>query len=190
MNAQVAHKETPKRRGRPPSKVVPAKRARRTSAEMHKDDYVFAVQEFEALGQEMAVAATQQISAATTYWDRCRSLYVQAQDHGRAQEAIVALFAPGEAVRGKKAPWYRTYKSILTQCEQRGLHLSNETGMSAAQQLIKEAKQSEVESDPTAKKLKDEQMIGMFQRLAQGCLNRGIKLARLVKVLEETATAA
>lgn len=190
MNAQVVN-ETPRRRGRPPSKVVaPPKRAnRKGSAAQHKDDYVFEVKEFESLGQEMAVAATQQTVAASTYWDKCRSLFVQAQDHGRAADAIVALFAPGEAVKGKKAPWYRTYKSILTQCEQRGLHITNEHGVTAAQALIKESKANEIEADPAAKKLKDAQMIDMFRRLAQGCLNRGIKLATLNNVMRELAAA-
>lgn len=140
-----------------------------------------------ALGQEMATSAVQQVAAAGSYWDRCRTLYVEAQNHGKAQEALDCLFGPGEKVKGKKAPWFRTYKSILSNALLHGVTLTDDMGMSAAQQAVKAAKDEATDSDAEASAAKDEQLVGMFTKLAQGCLNRGIaksKLATILKGLE------
>lgn len=138
-----------------------------------------------ALGQEMATAATQQVRSSGTYWERCREVFMEAQTHNKAQEAVQELFAAGDKVEGRKAPWYRTYKSLLTACATRNIIVTVDMGMSQVQKLIKEHKQAEIESDPEAKSAKDEQMIEMFRRLAQGCLNRGIEKKVLAAVLKD-----
>lgn len=136
------------------------------------------------LGQEMAQAAAQQTQAAGTYWDRCRTHYVAAQDHGKAQEALDALFGPGEKVKGKKAPWYRTYKSLLSTANEIGVTVTNDMGMSALQKAIKLAKEEASENDPETAAAKDAQLLDMFTKMAQGCLNRGISKAKLAAILK------
>lgn len=169
--------ETTRRRGRPPKKAPEAHAPR---SRWHLD-----VDQLHALGQEMATAATQQVRSSGTYWERCRDQFIEAQTHGVAQQALEALFGAGDAVEGKKAPWYRTYKSLLTTSAQRGIILTADMGMSTVQKLIKEHKAAEIENDPHAKEVKDQQMLEMFRRLAQGCLNRGISKSDLAAVLKE-----
>lgn len=190
MNAQTQTETTKARRngsrGRGTSTVTAAKRAS-TRGKGHAVDknWHLPVNELEALGQEMANAAVQQVQAGTNYWDRCRTQYIEAQNHGRAQEALVAIFKPGESVKGKKAPWYRTYKSILTAAAERGIEVTNDMGMSALQKLIKENKEQEIETDPEKAEAKRAQMLGMFVRLATGCLNMGISKRELAEALKE-----
>lgn len=165
---------TETKRGRGKAKEAPA-----------KDNWALPAQQMEALGVEMAQAAVQQVQAGVTYWDRVRTLFVDAQAHKRPNEAIVALFSAGDKVKGKKAPWYRTYKSLLTSAADLKITVTNDMGMSALQKLIKEAKQERAENDPEQKEAKDAQMLEMFVRLAQGCLNRGISKATLAARLKE-----
>lgn len=155
----------------------------RSATQTHKDEWVFNEQEAMSLGQEMAERASSQVKDAGNYWSRCRDIYIAAQDHGRAEQALAALFTPGDNIQGRKAPWYRTYKSILTSALSLKIRVEGEFGVTALQRLIKEAKDAAVESDPKAKQLKDEQMIVMFTRLAQGCINRGIEKQTLVNAL-------
>lgn len=150
-----------------------------------QDNWTLPAQQMEALGVEMAQAAVQQVQAGVTYWDRVRTLFVDAQQHKRPNEAIVALFSAGDKVKGKKAPWYRTYKSLLSSAASLKIQVTNDMGMSALQKLIKEAKAEKAENDPEQKEAKDAQMIEMFVRLAQGCLNRGISKATLAARLKE-----
>lgn len=161
--------------------------ARRTknNPEAAQVAYVFDASRFGTLGQEMAQAAAQQTQAAGTYWDRARTLYVEAQDNGCAQAAIDALFGPGEKVKGKKAPWFRTYKSILSSSLKHGIVITNAMGMTAVQKLIKGAKESAAENDETAAAAKDQQLLDMFTKMAQGCLNRGITKATLAKIIKD-----
>lgn len=140
---------------------------------------------FSATGQEMAVAAAQANVQSGTFWDRCRTLFVEAQEHGKAQEAVSVLFSAGDKVKGKKAPWYRTYKSLLNSCLTLNVKLDNSHGMSAVQKLIKIAKETKLENDPEAQAAKAEDLKGMFKRMAQGCLNAGVKKSELVAILKE-----
>lgn len=137
-----------------------------------------------ALGQEMAIAAKQQVQSAGTFWDRCRTLYVEAQEHGKAQEALDALFGPGEKVKGKKAPWFRTYKSILTNALTNGVTITNEMGMSAAQKSVKAAKDEATDNDEESSQAKTNSLLDMFTKLAQGCLNRGVPKSQLATILK------
>jgi hypothetical protein len=100
------------------------------------------------------------------------------------------MFSPGESVKGRKAPWYRTYKSLLTAAADRGITVGHDTGVSALQKLIKESKDADVESDPEKHEAKEAQLIGMFQRLATGCLNFGIPMKRLAAALKEVESNA
>lgn len=158
-NAKAA---TP-RRGRPPKK---------------KDDWSLDVGRYEALGEEMANAAVSSVKEAGTLWDRARTFFVEAQAHGQGEAAVVALFHPGDNIKGRKAPWYRTYKSLLSSAVKLSINVTNEMGMSALQKEIKAAKDEA--QDPEAKKA---QLIGMFLRLAKGCLEKGITKAQLAKEL-------
>ena len=165
-------------------------RGRRTaSSTRERDDWLFDRQQYEGLGLEMAQAATKQVENAGTYWEKCRSLFVEAQQHNRAHDAVLALFHAGDEVRGRKAPWYRTYKSILTQCADRKIKIDNETGMTQVQKLIKEAKEKEIENDPEAKVAKDEQLLAMLERMVVGCLNRGIDKKRIAEIVKAAQPA-
>lgn len=147
--------------------------------------YEFNAQVFGALGREMAEAAAQQTSAAGNYWDRSRTLYVEAQNNGKAQEALDAMFGPGDKVKGKKAPWYRAYKSQLTSCLKLGITVDNSMGMTAVAKLIKGAKEAAADDSAEASAAKDAQLLDMFKKMAQGCLNRGIDKKQLATILKE-----
>lgn len=136
-------------------------------------------------GQEMAQAATQQVSNAGSYWDRCRTYFTEAQRNGQAEAAITAIFKPGENVKGKKAPWYRTYKSILSSAVTLKLTVTDDMGMSALQKAIKAAKDEAAENDPKLKAEKDNNALEMFKRMCIGCLNRGIPKAKLAAILKD-----
>lgn len=140
---------------------------------------------YTGLGAEMAQAAASQTVAVGTLWNRCRTLFVEAQAVNKGQEAVDLLFAPGERVKGKKAPWYRTYKSLLTNAVKLNVTVTNDMGMTSLQKAIKVAKEANEENDPDAAKAKDEQMIGMFQRMVNGCLARGISKARLATIVKD-----
>lgn len=160
-------------------------RGRAVKEPVHRERWHLDTDRLAALGHEMATAATQQVRSSGTYWERCRDSFIEAQTHHKEQEALAALFSAGDKVAGKKAPWYRTYKSLLTACAQRDIVVTTEMGMTQVQKLIKEHKAAEIEQDPEAKQAKDEQMVEMFRRLAQGCLNRGIDKKQLAQVLKE-----
>lgn len=147
--------------------------------------WAFDAARYGSLGQEMGQAAVQQVSAAGTYWDRCRTLYVEAQNHGVAQEALDALFGPGDKVKGKKAPWYRTYKSLLNSALTLKLTVTDAMGMSALQKAIKGAKEDAADENDEAREAKAAQLLEMFKKIAQGCLNKGITKAELAKALKE-----
>lgn len=145
-----------------------------------RDDWALDSARYAKLGHEMAEAAVNNVKDAATLWDQARSYYVEAQQHGQAEAAVVALFSAGDEVKGRKAPWYRTYKSILGSAAKLSIAVTNEMGMSALQKEIKAAKDDQ--QDPEAKKA---QLIGMFIRLAKGCLNAGVEKRALVKALTE-----
>lgn len=155
-----------------------------------KDDFMLDHEKYLKFGQEMATAATQQTSTAETYWNTCRSLFIEAQQHKRTGEALVDLFSPGDNIKGRKAPWYRTYKSLLTACHDRKIKVTEEDGVTAIQAKIKEAKQAEIDNDPEKAEEKNQQMVEMFRRQAQGCLNRGIPKTQLAAILKELQPAA
>lgn len=134
----------------------------------------------ESLGREMAEAAVKSVKDAGTLWDRARTGFVEAQEHGRGAEAVEALFHAGDETKGRKAPWYRTYKSILTSAVKLNIAVSNEMGVTALQTKIKAAKAEQ--ADP---EVKQAQLRGMFERLAKGCLNAGISRADLAKIIKE-----
>lgn len=148
------------------------------------DSWQFDANRYGQLGQEMATAAAAQTQSAVNYWDRCRTLYVEAQAHGAGQEAIAALFGPGEKVKGKKAPWFRTYKSILVNALSHGVTIGNDMGMTAAQKAVKIAKEDGIDNDPVKAEAKTSQLVEMFTKLAQGCLNRGVSKAQLATILK------
>jgi hypothetical protein len=140
---------------------------------------------YTGLGAEMAQAAASQTVAVGTLWNRCRTLFTEAQRIGKAGEAVELLFAPGERVKGKKAPWYRTYKSLLTNAVKLNVPVTDDMGMTALQKAIKAAKETAEENDPEAAKAKNAQMLGMFQRMVSGCLARGISKADLARIVKE-----
>lgn len=137
-------------------------------------------------GQEMAQAAAGQVKNAGTYWDRCRTHFSEAQRNGKAEEAITAMFAAGDNVKGKKAPWYRTYKSILNAAVTLAIKVTDDMGMSALQKAIKAAKDDAAENDPAKKAEKDANALEMFKRMCIGCLNRGIPKAKLAAIVKES----
>lgn len=167
----------------------PAKRKPAKAQVQPKQPQAATIADFTAygsLGHEAAVAATQQVKAAGNYWDRMRTLYVAAQDVGQAAEAIAALFGAGDKVKGKKAPWYRNYKSCLTRAQERGVTVTNDMGAAALAQALKaqavtNGSDSDGDSDQDATKL--EGLLVMFDRMAKGALNAGATKAQLAKRL-------
>lgn len=168
------------------TRKTPARRSlHRSATQAHKDDFIFDEQQYVHLGEEMAQEASKQVSNAGSFWERCRDMYVGAQEHGRAEDALRALFSPGDTMQGRKAPWYRTYKSILTSCFNLKIKVAHDHGVTTVQRLIKDARDAIVERDPRARAAKDQQVLVMFTRLAQGCLNRGISKQALVAALKD-----
>lgn len=173
--------ETPKarrtgNRGRGAATGNNVKAQRRGPAK--KDDWTLDANRYSQLGHEMAEAAVNNVKDAATLWDRARTYFVEAQEHGQGEAAVVALFSAGDEVKGRKAPWYRTYKSILSSAVKLSITVTNEMGMSALQKEIKAAKDEQ--ADPEAKKA---QLLGMFLRLAKGCLEKGISKKELASEL-------
>ncbi len=189
MTAQVKTEVRKSRRAPRASKsataVAKAVRSRRSPAVKPDKDWLLPSDQLNALGVTMAQAAVQQTQASGNYWDQCRTQFVTAQEHGRGKEAIQAIFGPGEKVQGRKAAWYRTYKSILTSAVDRGIQVTNDMGMTALQGAIKAAKQAEVDSDPKKHAEKEANMLEMFTRLAKGCLGLGITKQRLAQALKD-----
>lgn len=136
-------------------------------------------------GQEMAQAAAGQVKNAGTYWDRCRTHFAEAQRNGKAEEAIAAMFAAGDNVKGKKAPWYRTYKSILNAAVKLAIKVTDDMGMTALQKAIKAAKDNAAEHDPAKKAEKDAAALEWFRKWATACLARGIEKAKLAQIVKE-----
>lgn len=156
-----------------------------TPAATKKEKFFLNLADLSTFGQEMAQAATQQVSNAGTYWDRCRTMFTEAQRNGKAAEALEAIFKPGENVKGKKAPWYRTYKSILGSAVALGLSVTDDMGMTALQKAIKVAKDEAAEKDPQLRQEKDNNALEMFKRMCVGCLNRGIPKSKLAAILKD-----
>lgn len=150
-----------------------------------KASFILNTESLGSFGQEMAQAATQQVSNASTYWDRCRTYFTEAQRNGKAAEALEAIFKPGENVKGKKAPWYRTYKSILGSAVALNLTVTDSMGMTALQKAIKIAKDEAADNDPKLKAEKDANALEMFKRMVVGCLNRGIPKSKLATILKD-----
>lgn len=140
---------------------------------------------FGQLGVELATKAVQAVSEAGTLWDRCRTLYCEAQEHGKQEDAIAAIFGPGEKVKGKKAPWYRTYKSLLTNANKLHVTVTNDMGMTALQKAIKASKAEAEEQDEEQGEAKVAQLKGMFINFAKALLERGVTKAELAKLLKD-----
>lgn len=148
--------------------------------------FIFAehAQQYGAIGKHAAIEAVNSTNNAGSQWVSIRDAFVEGQDAGFARETHDAIFAAGDAVKGKKAPWYRTYKSILNSAIEYKLTVTKDMGMSALQKAIKGAKEDKAANDPTAAAAKAQQLIEMFTKMAQGCLNAGIEKATLAKVLK------
>lgn len=116
--------------------------ARKTSSAKNASApaYVLDVERVAAKGQEIAAAAASVNTVSTNAWDMVRTLFVEAQDNGAMAEAYAVFFGAGDAVKGKKAGWYRGYKSAINNAMAYKIKLDNSMGYSALLAAIKDAK--------------------------------------------------
>lgn len=147
-------------------------------------DFATHAQRYGAVGKHAAIEAVSATNNAGSQWVSIRNAFVEGQTAGFARETHDAIFAAGDAVKGKKAPWYRTYKSVLNSAIELGLTVAPDMGMSALQKAIKAAKEEKAENDPEAAAAKATQLLEMFAKMAQGCLNAGIPKTKLAAVLK------
>lgn len=139
--------------------------------------YVLDVEAVAKRGVEVATAATAVTAATGNAWACLRTIISEAQANGCGKEAAEAFFAAGDAVKGKKAGWWRGYKSAINNALALGITITNDIGYSALLQAIKEAKGP---TDPA-------KLLAMVEKMAQGYLNAGgdkAKLLSVVKALE------
>ena len=140
----------------------------------------FNADELSKLGTQIGTVAAQQASQGGNIWNEVRTRFAAAQRDGKAQEAFDAIFTNGgDKVKGKKAPWYRTYKSLLNSAIVHGVTVTDDMGASALQAAVKEAK-----SAATSETDEQAAAILMFTRMAQGALNKGVSKAKLASVLK------
>lgn len=155
------------------------------SAPVKAAPFMLQEDQLSAFGIEMATAATQAISSAGNYWDRCRTMFVPAQQNGKGKEALDALFNAGDKVKGKKAPWYRTYKSILNSALTLGIAVTDAMGMSELQKAIKARKDEAAENDPAVREEKIANAKKMFRNMAIGCLKLDVPKSELARILKD-----
>lgn len=139
--------------------------------------YVLDVEAVAKRGVEVATAATAVTAATGNAWACLRTIISEAQANGCGKEAAEAFFAAGDGVKGKKAGWWRGYKSAINNALALNITITNDMGYSALLAAIKEAKGP---TDP-------EKLLAMVEKMAQGYLNNGgdkAKLLALVKGLE------
>lgn len=102
-----------------------------------------------ALGKTVGKAATEANVTAGGIWASARTHYVLAQGIGKATEWVEAFGKGIKSVKGKKAPWARTYLSILTRAAKLGVKVEDGMGANDCQKAVKEAQ--DALTDPTQK---------------------------------------
>lgn len=117
-----------------------------------------------ALGKSVGEEATKANISAGNIWATARTHYVLAQGVKQAKEWVEAFGKGIKSVKGRKAPWARTYLSILTRAAKLGVNISDEMGMGDAQKAVKAA-QDEL-ADPTQKAKEAWNMAERFIRSA------------------------
>lgn len=145
--------------------------------------YSFSAEEATTIGRNIATIATQQKAQAGNNWDVLRTGYVQASAAGVAQDWLTATFENGgDKVKGAKAAWYRTYKSILSGAHEHAVELTDSMGSTAAQNAVRDARQ-----DAKPESERQAQLYQMFLKMAQGALNAGVSKAKLAAGLKGLA---
>lgn len=138
--------------------------------------YVLDVDAVAKRGVEVATAATASTKVSGNAWATLRTIISEAQAAGFGREAFEAFFNAGDKVKGKKAGWWRGYKSAINNALNLGITITNEMGYSALLAAIKDARPT----DPN-------KLLAMVEKMAQGYLNNGgdkAKLMALIKSLE------
>lgn len=95
------------------------------------------------IGTQVGTLANGAAKAGDTAFDTVRTHIVDALVGGgyeTAGEAHKALFTAAYAVKGAKAQWLRTYKSVFNSAIELRIPFDHSTGLSALQKLIKAAK--------------------------------------------------
>lgn len=95
------------------------------------------------IGTQVGTLASETAKAGDTAFSTVRTHIVEALVGGgyeTAGEAHKALFAAAYAVKGAKAQWLRTYKSVFNSAIELRIPFDHSTGLSALQKLIKAAK--------------------------------------------------
>ncbi len=139
----------------------------------------FSIEDSQALGHRIALTAADAHLKNESVWSECRTYLVAAIGAGKGQEYVDAFREGGSKVKGKKAPWYRTYLCIMQGAVQHGVKVTDDMGAKAAQVAVQDAKR---DARPVSEA--QAQALIMFERAAQGCLNQGITMATLAKTLK------
>lgn len=101
------------------------------------------VQHLSTVGTQVGTLASETAKAGDSAYASVRTAIVEALvggGHEAAAEAHKALFTAAYAVKGAKAQWLRTYKSVFNSAIELKLAFDHSTGLTALQKLIKAAK--------------------------------------------------
>lgn len=137
--------------------------------------FVLNVEEVATLGKEAATLAASSVVQAGNVWNRIRSLYVPAQEAGQSNEFVTALFEAGDKVKGKKAPWYRAYKSILSRAAKDGVTVTSAMSAKQAQDAVRDA----ADATETAEE-KKAKALAFFGRMWASAIANGLTEAELI----------
>lgn len=150
-------------------------RKTKTNNNNNAAQYVLDVEAIAKRGVEVATAATAVTAATGNAWACLRTIISEAQANGCGKEAFEAFFNAGDKVKGKKAGWWRGYKSAINNALELGITITNDMGYSALLTAIKEAKGP---TDPA-------KLLAMVEKMAQGYLNAGGDKAKLLATIKE-----
>jgi hypothetical protein len=117
-----------------------------------------------ALGKTVGTEATKANVTAGGIWATARTHYVVAQTIGKADEWVSAFGKGIKSIKGKKAPWARTYLSILTRAAKLGVKIEDAMGANDAQKAVKTAQDEK--ADPAQKAKEAWSMAERFIRSA------------------------
>jgi hypothetical protein len=133
-----------------------------------------------ALGKSVGTIATSANVQAGNVWAQSRTHYVLAQSAGKASEWCAAFVAGIKSVKGRKAPWARTYSSILVRAAKLGVIIGDDMGANDAQKAVKAAQ--DAAADPAEKA---KQALEMARRFMVAALEAGASVKDMQAALKD-----
>jgi hypothetical protein len=133
-----------------------------------------------ALGKSVGTAATEANVQSSNVWATCRTHYCLAQSAGKAGEWCDQFVKGVKSVKGRKAPWARTYSSILVRAAKLGVTIENAMGANDAQKAVKAAQ--DAAADPTEKA---KAALEMARRFMIAALEAGVNPRDLAAALKD-----